>query len=149
MIKNDITTIPATLQIKKMKKDIVSRKDIEIIVDAFYSKVRKDKLLGTIFNDIFKLNWDKHLETMYNFWDNILFYSGTYQGNPMNLHTHISKVTSIKKTHFKCWQKLFDETVDEHYEGDKANLIKKRAANIAKIMQENIFSKKITLNKQS
>jgi hemoglobin len=124
-----------------LKKDIASRKDIEVIVNEFYAKVRKDKLLGPIFNDIFKLNWEKHLETMYNFWDNILFYTGSYQGNPMNLHTHISEMTAIKKSHFKRWDKLFEETVDEFYEGEKASLIKKRAANIAKIMQDNIFSR--------
>ena len=52
-----------------MKKDIVTRGDIEKLVDGFYNKVRKDTMLGFIFVDIAKVNWDTHLPIMYDFFE--------------------------------------------------------------------------------
>ncbi len=124
-----------------MKKDLKNRADIELLVDNFYNKVKKDKLIGTFFTEIVHINWDKHLPAMYNFWENIIFFTGNYEGNPMNLHQHLSKITSIDKKHFKRWNKLFVESVDDLFEGEKATLIKKRAENIGYIMQEKLFEK--------
>ena len=72
-----------------MKKDIITRKDIELLVTNFYGKIKKDILIGPVFTDIARVNWEKHLPLMCDFWENVLFYSGNYQGNPMDLHKHL------------------------------------------------------------
>ena len=59
-----------------MKKDIRTRRDIERLVDRFYDKVKADDLLGPVFNDVARVNWEKHLPVMYDFWDNTIFFSG-------------------------------------------------------------------------
>lgn len=50
-----------------MKKDIVTRKDIELLVNEFYNKVKQDKMIGFIFLDIAPVNRGKHLPVMYDF----------------------------------------------------------------------------------
>lgn len=125
-----------------MKKDIKNREDIELLVDTFYKKIRTDKSLNYFFTEVAHVHWERHLPVMYNFWENILFFSGNYNGNPMHLHHHLSKITNIEKKHFQHWNKLFLNTVDELFEGLNAELIKKRAVNISSVIQKNIFYKK-------
>lgn len=122
-----------------MKNIIESTKDIELLVDTFYSKVREDELIGYIFTDIACVNWDKHLPVMYNFFENMLFYTGSYTGNPMELHKHINRLFPLTEAHFERWILLFTTTVDELFEGEKAALAKERAKSIAAVMQIKIL----------
>ena len=39
------------------RRDITGRADIEQLVNTFYDKIRKDDLLGFIFNDVAKTDW--------------------------------------------------------------------------------------------
>jgi len=122
-----------------MKKDITERKDIELLVNSFYDKVKTDEEIGFIFNDVAKVNWEKHLPVMYDFWENILFYTGTYSGNPMNLHNHLHHIRPLNEKHFEQWNTLFTETVDQYFKGNNAKLIKQRAISISTVMQEKLF----------
>jgi hemoglobin len=130
-----------------MKKDIASRKDIEILVDEFYSKVKKDELIGFIFTDIVKVNWEKHLPVMYGFFENLLFYTGSYTGNPMELHKHINRLFPLTSEHFLQWTNLFNSTVDELFAGEKTELAKQRAKSIAAVMQIKITSETSSADK--
>jgi len=118
-----------------MKKDITSRKDIELLVDEFYSKIKKDELIGFIFTEMAKVNWEKHLPVMYDFFENMLFYTGAYIGNPMELHKYVNRLFPLTDAHFKRWNRLFSSTVDELFKGDTANLVKMRAMSISAVMQ--------------
>lgn len=121
-----------------MKKDITSRKDIELLVNEFYKKVKEDELIGFIFTDVAKVNWEKHLAVMYDFFENMLFYTGPYTGNPMELHKHVNKLYPLTEVHFKRWNQLFSKTVDELFKGETANLVKTRALSISAVMQMKI-----------
>lgn len=125
-----------------MKNDIASRKDIELLVDTFYDKVKTDDLIGFIFHDIAKVNWEKHLPVMYDFFDNMLFYNGVYTGNPMELHKHVNRLFPLTDEHFTRWLLLFNSAVDELFAGKTAELVKQRAKSIAIVMQVKIFSDK-------
>lgn len=116
-------------------KDITSRTHIAELVDAFYAKVKSDEVIGYLFNDVAKVNWPEHLPKMYDFWENIIFYTGNYNGNPMAVHRELHAKSTMSEEHFARWLKLFTETVDEHYDGEKASEIKHRAKNIASVMQ--------------
>ena len=122
-----------------MKYDIASRKDIEILVNEFYSKIKKDEQIGFIFSDIAMVNWEKHLPIMYDFFENMLFYTGSYTGNPMELHKHVNRLLPFTEIHFRQWNHLFSTTVDELFEGTTANLVKQRAKSIAAVMQNKIL----------
>lgn len=118
-----------------MKKDLQNREDIELLINTFYDKVKKDALISFFFTDVVPVNWEKHLPTMYNFWENIVFYTGGYEGNPMEKHQNLHKMHPMSKAHFQRWLELFTTTVDELFEGEKAELIKQRALSIATVMQ--------------
>jgi len=120
-----------------MKKDISNKKDIEKLVNLFYEKVKKDTVIAHYFKGDF--NWANHLQIMYKFWENVLFYTGNYSGNPMEKHFEIHAKCPLTMKHFHQWTKLFNETVDELFYGEKADSIKLKASNIATVMQIKIL----------
>ena len=130
-----------------MKRDIENRKDIETLVNHFYEKVKSDPIIGYIFTDIAHVNWEKHLPVMYSFWENAIFYTGTYNGNPMQIHQHLHRVANLKTEHFEQWIRLFTSSVNELFEGDNANLIKQRAISISTVMQIKILNDFAPVNK--
>lgn len=117
-----------------MKTDIRNRKDIEKLVNTFYDKIKTDAVIGYLFNDVAKVNWEKHLPKMYDFWENILFYTADYDGNPMEKHKELHQKSPLNPSHFNHWNMLFTKTVDELFEGKKADEIKNRALNISAAM---------------
>jgi hemoglobin len=123
-----------------MKNDITTTADIQLLVNSFYDKVKTDEIIGYIFTDVVKVHWKKHLPVMYNFWENSLFYTGSYEGNPMELHKHLHHIMPLTAVHFNQWTKLFTSTVDELFEGKNANLAKQRAISIATVMQIKILA---------
>ena len=75
------------------------------------------------------------MPVMYDFWENVIFFTGAYTGNPMTAHKQLHQKTELKPAHFQEWIKLFTQTVDGLFEGDKAELTKQRAISIATVMQ--------------
>lgn len=122
-----------------MKKDIQSRTDIELMVNSFYDKVKKDDIIGHFFTEVVKVNWEKHLPVMYNFWENILFHTSNYEGNPMNVHQQLHYKSPVTMQHFQRWNTLFAQTVDALFDGKNAEMVKKRSVSISTVMQINIF----------
>lgn len=123
-----------------MKMDIENNADIETLVNTFYGKVKSDDILGPIFNVGISVNWNTHLPIMYRFWENAIFQSGGYTGNPMMLHEHIHKKINLATEQFDRWIQLFNQTTDELFEGKNATLAKQRASGIAAVMQHKIFT---------
>ena len=123
-----------------MKKDIETIEDIKQLVDSFYEKVKVDEVIGYIFNDVVRMNWEIHLPVMYKFWENTLFYTGSYEGNPLELHKNIHQLTPLTALHFNQWTLLFNNSVDELFEGINSNLAKQRALSIATVLQIKIRS---------
>jgi hemoglobin len=117
-----------------MKTDIKNRSDIEKLVTTFYGRVMEDPTISYFFNDIAKVNWENHLPKMCDFFENILFSSGNYDGNPMSAHEELHKKSEVRGEHFQHWNALFDAAVDELFEGAKSEEIKQRATNIAAAM---------------
>jgi hemoglobin len=112
-------------------KDISNIENIILLVDSFYKKVNNDPLLSPVFNDIAKVNWDEHLPIMYSFWSAVLFETTAYKGQPLASHINLP----IDSGHFQRWLELFRQTVDEHFQGEKAEEAKERADTIALIFQ--------------
>ena len=121
-----------------MKADILNRSDIEVLVKSFYEKVKQNHLLGPIFADFNDTHWSKHLSVMCDFWENILLFTGNYQGNPMDLHKHLHKLKPLTNLHFQEWNRLFVSTVDDLFDGEKALLAKQRAVSISNLLQKQI-----------
>ena len=116
------------------KNDIQNEKDIKLLVDTFYDKVNQSLILSPIFNEFARVHWETHLPTMYRFWNGILFGEGGYKGNPFEKHIPLP----IDVNHFENWLALFKETVDEIFEGNKAEEAKQRASIIAYTFQSKL-----------
>lgn len=77
-------------------KEIQSKQEIKELVDAFYDKVNKDKLLSPVFNDFAGVNWEKHLPIMYNFWSTVLLGELTYKGNPSQAYPVANRKSTFR-----------------------------------------------------
>jgi len=115
--------------------DIQSRKDIEMLINSFYDKVKSDETIGFIFNEIARVNWEKHLPVMYNFWETLLLDATSYRNNAMEVHYSLNRKVPLKEAHFQRWLELFSETVDELFSGKIATSAKTKAKSIASLMQ--------------
>lgn len=130
--------------IQFMKADIISKEDVKLLVDKFYEKVNKHALLSPVFNQVAHVNWEEHLPKMYAFWTGILLDTSEYRGQPFDKHAqHAEHITG---DHFAVWLKLFHETIDEYFEGEKAKLAKMRADSIAAIFQYKLDFMKMNQN---
>lgn len=129
------------MAVHNVKSDIKKPKDIQRVINAFFKKVKKDKLLAPYFADKSKADWEAFLPVMCSFWENALFYSGGYHGNPMQKHSEMNATRSFSAEHYDRWITLFAASVDEKYAGEKAELMKERSRNISTIMQVKIGDK--------
>ena len=118
----------------ELNKDILSRDDIKIIIDAFYEKVKLDDTIGFIFNDVADVNWEEHLPIMYDFWEATVLGTVIYTRNAMAPHFKLNEKVKLNAEHFERWLKLFTETIDNLYSGVIAEEMKLRGKNIAAVM---------------
>ncbi|MBS1524742.1 MAG: group III truncated hemoglobin [Bacteroidetes bacterium] len=109
-----------------MKKPIENREDIRLLVENFYSKVKRDDMIGDIFNDVLVFRWDTHIPIMIDFWDSVLLGGTSYKGNTMRVHIELNRAHPLTPEHFARWKELFFETLDEHFTGEKAEEAKSR-----------------------
>lgn len=103
-------------------QDIKSRADIDALLRAFYAKALTDEVIGYIFTNVAKLDLKHHLPIIGDFWDSILFGKKGYQQrelNPMQIHLQLNEKSALTYAHFKRWLKLFNETVDEMFTGER------------------------------
>ena len=116
------------------RTDIQHRDHIVHLVDTFYGEVRKDALLGGIFNGVIGDRWPEHLAKMYRFWATVLINEASYAGAPLRPHLDMP----IGPAHFQRWLELFHRTVDALYQGPVADLAKRNADRMAEMFQERI-----------
>lgn len=113
---------------------ITSRADISQLVRSFYTKVRKDTLLGPIFNShIPDELWPEHLDKLTDFWETNLFGNAKFRGSPSKKHINIDKTLKYTLTpaHFGKWLQLWFQSINELYEGELAMKAKDTARRMA------------------
>ncbi|VAW21064.1 Truncated hemoglobins [hydrothermal vent metagenome] len=105
---------------------------ISTLVGIFYQRIRKDEVLGPIFNEAID-DWGPHLEKMKKFWSAVALNTGAYSGRPVPAHQKLSSVTS---DHFARWLALFKETLEDTAPTPQAvDYFMERAERIAKSLQ--------------
>jgi hemoglobin len=117
--------------VMEQRRDIRDEADIKVFVDAFYAKVNADELLSPVFNEVARVDWTEHLPLLYSFWSALLFRTSTFTGRPFPKHL----VLPIGREHFGRWVSLFVATIDELFEGAKAEEAKNFARSIADTFQ--------------
>ena len=102
---------------------------IHAVVHAFYVDVRRDPLIGPIFNAaIASEEWPAHLDKLCDFWSATLLRTGRYDGRPLPPHLGIP---GLGEAHFRRWLTLFRDTVQRLCPEDIAALFMDRALRIA------------------
>jgi hemoglobin len=121
--------------------DIQNRQDIDKMMRHFYDKLLADEVMAPIFEKVIARGLDHHFDTLVDFWDNILFYTGAYKDNAMIKHVQLNEWYPLEKKHFEKWLGHFDNSVDEMFEGEKAEIAKSRAKQIAIVMEMKVLGK--------
>lgn len=107
---------------------------IQTLVHTFYARVRRDNLLGPIFNAEVK-DWSEHLDRLCAFWSSVTLMTGRYKGKPVPAH---AKLPGISTGHFSRWLALFAETAREICPPAAADLFIDRSERIAQSLQQAI-----------
>ncbi|HWU98374.1 MAG TPA: group III truncated hemoglobin [Oxalicibacterium sp.] len=89
--------------------DICTDEEIKTLVHTFYAEVRRDDLIGPVFNQHID-DWDHHLARLVDFWSSILRGTGRYSGTPMQKHIALPELNPAL---FERWLSLFNETLSK------------------------------------
>ena len=116
----------------EIKKDIENRKDVHLLVSQFYALIRQDEQLGPIFNKHIQ-DWEEHIEKLTTFWENQLWFSKGYKGNPLEIHHEVdaSMEYGITQEHFGHWLQLWYASIEGLFDGEMAKKAKSRARNMS------------------
>lgn len=87
----------------------ITAEQIDLVMTRFYAKVRKDPVLGPIFNGHIA-NWPEHEAKIAGFWRNAILFERSYDGNPMRAHMQAG---DVRADHFDVWLALFDGVLND------------------------------------
>lgn len=118
------------------RKDITTTTDVRDLIEAFYTRVRPDPVIGHFFTE---LDWEHHIPHITAFWNMVLFGDSKFQGDPMTAHKKLHARLPMKPEHFEHWVVLFQGTVDALFSGPKAEEAKQRAYTIAGVMMHKVL----------
>jgi hemoglobin len=127
--------------------DIETRTDLELLMVNFYGKVLLDPVIGHFFTEVVKLDMDKHIPVIVDFWESVVMEKGSYQGNVLAVHERLHHLSAFRDAHFERWVMVFKETVDELFTGTNAEKLKQRATSIATVMKIKLVHGGIGLQK--
>jgi Truncated hemoglobins len=88
--------------------NLCSEEEVSQLVYTFYDAVRRDDLLGPIFEKHVK-DWDVHLPKMVDFWSSALRGTARFRGTPMPKHVALP---GLRADLFQRWLTLFRQTTD-------------------------------------
>jgi hemoglobin len=108
------------------RRPLKTEDDIGVLVRRFYQAVIPDPLLGPIFEEM-PVDWSEHIPKLIDFWANRLLGQPGYVGNAVGAHQPVLDRFGFGDAELKRWLTLWEETVDELFYGDLAQLAKERA----------------------
>ena len=116
-----------------MQYQTITKKNIRIMVDRFYSRILKDDLIADFFveklgDEMITDEWQHHLKLLTDFWASLTIGDNSYNGTPIKPHLHMQ---GLKKESFERWLKLFSDTIEKLYEKEAAAIFKSRGEMIA------------------
>jgi len=87
----------------------ITGEQIDQVMTVFYSAVRRDPVLGPIFEGHVD-DWPEHVEKIGRFWRNAILFERNYDGNPMVAHMQAG---DVRAKHFTGWLELFDQSLNK------------------------------------
>ena len=126
-VSPDVFSVRPELTARLMAETRLDEKILTELVHRFYARVRKDSVLGPVFEARIT-DWAPHLERMVAFWSSVALMTGRYHGAPMPAHIGLP----VGWAEFKRWLALFRETAFETCAPKGAALVIERAERIAR-----------------
>ncbi|MEN0003548.1 MAG: group III truncated hemoglobin [Bacteroidota bacterium] len=121
-----------------MKKDIENRGDIEQLSHRFFEQLLDRPAYSQLFFGVAQIKLGPFLHRFADFWESALFKAGKYDGDLMATHLEVDEMSRLDKAHFEEWLHLFFATVDQYFEGPKADELKEKAKALAIVMEMKI-----------
>jgi hemoglobin len=112
-------------------QDISTPDDCERLVHAFYVKALDDPVIGWLFTDIAHLDLEAHAPKIASFWETVLLGAHSYRGGAFAPHAVLHMKAPLRRGHFERWLWLWQQTVDELFAGQRAELAKSHANRVA------------------
>lgn len=111
---------------------MITEESLATLIPAFYARVRRDPLIGPVFNDAIH-DWDEHLGKLTAFWSSVMLTSGRYKGSPMA--AHIRHMDAINPEMFERWLDIWAETTTDLMSPETAAAMQDKAARIGESLQ--------------
>jgi hemoglobin len=105
-------------------RDIETKKDIEFLMENFYSKLLMIPHMHKVFENI---DMAKHMPHIVHFWSFVLLDEEGYKTNVFEKHLSLP----IKTPQFDVWLEVFIKNVIDNFKGEKADLAVQRATALA------------------
>ncbi len=119
--------------------DPITEDDIAALTKVFYAWVRKDDLLGPVFNEKIGADdtqWQPHIAHINDFWSRILLKTGRFSGNPPgNLMAKHTPLLGLTPAHFTRWLELFARAAKQTLPPAKQAHFNTMAERIARSLQ--------------
>jgi hemoglobin len=109
----------------------ITEATIRSLVEAFYRRVRRDPLLGPVFEPVLSNRWEAHMDLLVDFWSSVILRTGRYGGRPHSAHAGLG----LEPRHFERWLALFETTAREICPPAAAAVFVDRANRIAESLQ--------------
>jgi hemoglobin len=114
-------------------RDLDSPDEIAEMVRRFYQDIAQDDLLGPLFNDVARVDWNEHLPKLTAFWCRALLGIEGYVGNPFRAHALINDRSPFTAAHFERWLQLFHDAVELGWTGPKVDRALALAHDVARV----------------
>lgn len=115
-----------------MSDAAITEEQIARLVPTFYDRVRRDEVLGPIFDGAIE-DWPHHLERLQAFWSSVMLTSGRYKGQPMV--AHVRHAGHMTPQNFARWLELWRQTTEDVLGPQAAAAFQEKAARIAESLQ--------------
>jgi len=105
---------------------------VRALLDSFYNSVRRDAVLGPVFDPLIGEDWPAHISKITEFWLTALRLSRSYKGSGF-MAAHL-RHGSIREEHMQRWLELFAKAVEQEIAPEHRLAF----LNVANAMAENL-----------
>jgi hemoglobin len=109
---------------------------ITLLVHGFYADVRRDALLGPVFEKALDGRWDAHLQRLVDFWSTVALGAHSFKGDVFGKHMALEGVTPA---HFAAWVALWQQHTHRLFAPDVARDLQVAAHGIARNLFRGYF----------
>jgi hemoglobin len=110
----------------------LDRQGVRRLVQDFYADVRRDPLLGPVFETALHDHWAAHLDRMVEFWCTVMLGTRSFKGNVYGKHVALAERSNVAPEHFLRWITLWHVHTSALFEAEVAAEFQRTAHGIGR-----------------